>query len=179
MVASSPHRPGGRARRGGDGRDLLRDELSRELLAAPLIANLATLNPDGTIHLVAMWFRWDGEAILIPTHRRTRKARNLERNPSATVMIDDSRGGFDLRGITLAGKAELVPAPEALELNRSIHLRYVTDAGLSLEPVRRYLATDDVTIRIRPITVSSWNLRDADQGRALNANGEFRPLGGS
>jgi hypothetical protein len=87
--------------------------------------------------------------------------------------------GFDLRGITLAGKAELVPAPEALELNRSIHLRYVTTAGLSLAPVRRYLATDDVTIRVRPTKVSSWNLRDTEQGRALNATGEFRPLGGS
>jgi PPOX class probable F420-dependent enzyme len=155
------------------------DELSRELLAAPLIANLATLNPDGTIHLVAMWFRWDGEAILIPTNRRTRKARNLERNPSATIMIDDSRGGFDLRGITIAGQAALVPAPEALELNRTIHMRYVTEAGLALEPVRRYLATDDVTIRVRPAKVSRWNLRDTEQGRALKLSGAFRPLGGS
>jgi hypothetical protein len=68
MAGSSPHRAGVQVIRGGrgDGRDLLRDELSRELLAAPLIANLATLNADGTIHLVAMWFRWDGKAILIP-----------------------------------------------------------------------------------------------------------------
>jgi PPOX class probable F420-dependent enzyme len=155
-----------------------RDALSRELLAAALIANLATLNPDGTVHLVAMWFRWDGTAILIPTHRTTRKAMNLARNPSATVMIDDSRGGFDLRGITLIGNADLVPAPEALELNRSIHRRYVTDDGLRLEPVQRYLATDDITIRIRPTRVSSWNLRDTEQGRALVASGELRPRSG-
>src|SRR5213078_2418724 len=109
------------------------------------------------IHLGAMWFLWDGDAVLIPTDQRTRKARNLRRDPRATVMIDDSKGGFDLRGVTLVCEAEIVPPPESLELNRRIHRKYVTERGLELEPVRRYLATDDVTLRLRPLRTSSWN----------------------
>lgn len=155
--------PGG----GGEDGDVLRQPLASELLAAPLFAKLATVNPDGTIHVVAMWFLWDGEALFIPTHGRTRKARNLARNPAATVMVDDSRRGFDLRGITLVGEAEIVEGPEAVELNRRIHLRYVSETGLELEPVRKYLATDDITIRFRPRVVSSWDLRDTEQGRVL------------
>jgi hypothetical protein len=69
-----------------------------------------------------MWFRWDGAAILIPTNHATQKARNLERDPHASVMIDDSRQGFDLRGITVMGEATPVRAPGSLPLNRSIHL---------------------------------------------------------
>jgi PPOX class probable F420-dependent enzyme len=164
--------PGG----AGEEPDVLRDELSRELLEARLVANLATLNADGSVHLVGMWFLWDGEAILLPTSRATRKARNLERDSRATVMIDDSRGGFDLRGVTLVGRVEIVPSPEALELNRRIHLKYVTERGLGLDPVRTYLQTDDVTLRLLPEKVSSWDLRSTAQGRALLTTGEFHAL---
>jgi PPOX class probable F420-dependent enzyme len=148
----------------------------RELLEARLIANLATFNPDGSVHLVAMWFLWDGDALLSPTGHRTRKAKNLRRDPRATVMIDDSKGGFDLRGVTLVCEGEIVAAPASLELNRRIHRKYVTKRGLELDPVKAYLATDDVTLRLRPVRVSSWDLRNTDQGRALLASGEFHPL---
>jgi PPOX class probable F420-dependent enzyme len=152
------------------------DELAREILGARLIANLATFNSDRSIHLVAMWFLWDGEALLSPTGRRTRKARNLQRDPRATVMIDDSKGGFDLRGVTLACEAEIVDLPLSRELNRRVHLKYVTEPGLELDPVRRYLATDDVTLRLRPTKISSWDLRNTEQGRALLETRAFHRL---
>jgi PPOX class probable F420-dependent enzyme len=178
MEDQSPYRPpeavvpGGR----GEERDLLGEDLARELLDACLIAKLATLNRDGSVHLVPMWFLWDGEAVLLPTSGATRKARNLERDPRGTVTIDDSRGGFDLRGITLTGRAAILRGPDAVALNRRIHLRYLTERGRELEPVDRYLATDDVTIRFTPDRASSWDLRNTEQGRALRETGEFRPL---
>ena len=157
-------------------RDLSVDRLARELLEARLIANFATLNGDGSVHLVGMWFLWDGEAVLLPTSGATRKVTNLERDARATVMIDDSRGGFDLRGITLTGRAAILRGPEAVSLNRRIHLKYVTERGRSLQPVDRYLGTDDVTIRFSPERVSSWDLRSTEQSSALVETGEFRPL---
>ena len=156
--------------------DALADDLARELLEARLIANLATFNSDGSIHLVARWFLWDGEALLSPTNRRTRKAKNLQRDPRATVMIDDSRGGFDLRGVTLVCDADIVDARASCELNRRLHLKYVTERGLELDAVKQYLATDDITLRLRPTKVSSWDLRNTEQGRALLETGAFHPL---
>jgi PPOX class probable F420-dependent enzyme len=158
------------------GSDPLADELARELLDARLIANLATFNSDGSIHLVAMWFLWNGELLLSPTNRRTRKARNLQRDPRATVMIDDSRGGFDLRGVTLVCDADIVDAPASRELNRRVHLKYLTERGLALDAVKPYLATDDITLRLRPTKVSSWDLRNTEQGRALLESGAFHRL---
>ena len=175
MEATSPYRRRREVKPGVD-TGALADELAREILGARLIANLATFNSDGSIHLVAMWFLWDGEALLSPTHRGTRKARNLERDPRATVMIDDSKGGFDLRGVTLACEAEIVDLPASRELNRRVHLKYVTEAGLELDPVKRYLATDDVTLRLRPTKISSWDLRNTEQGRALLDTGAFHHL---
>ena len=166
--------PGGR----GKEQDVLRDERVNEFLRARLIANLATVDPDGSAYVVGMWFLWEDGKLSLPTNRTTRKAKNVARDPRVTVMIDDSRGGLDLRGVTLVGRAELLGGPEALELNRRIHLRYLTERGRELEPVDRYLSTDDVTISLTPLRVSSWDLRETPAGRELLRTGEFYPLAG-
>jgi PPOX class probable F420-dependent enzyme len=128
------------------------------------MANLATHSRDGGIHLVPMWFLWNGEAILIPTNHATQKARNLERDPRASVMIDDSREGFDLRGITVMGEVTLVGAPDSFSLNRSIHLKYITIAERDSAKIDAYLATDDVTIHVHPIRAFAWDLRRTSSG---------------
>lgn len=160
-----------------DGRlDALDSPLAQELLGGRLIARLATLNPDGGVHLVPLWFSWDGETVLLPTNRETRKIRNLERDERATLTIDDSRAGFDVCGIMLKGRVQIVRPPSSRELNRLIHLKYVTEKGLALPAVREYLDTDDVTIRFRPASASSWDARETAYGRALRESGEYLPL---
>ena len=148
-----------------------------ELLDARLISNLASINPNGTVHLVAMWFRRDGDCILFPTSHHTRKARNLRRHPHATAMIDRSRAGLDLRGVQIKGPVELVEGSRARGLNRSIHERYITDEGLHEPAVAAYLSEgDDVTIRLSIERISTWNLADAPAGLALRASGRAHPL---
>jgi PPOX class probable F420-dependent enzyme len=147
------------SRGSGERPDVLNSDLARELLGARLMANLATHSRDGGIHLVPMWFLWDGDAILIPTNHATQKARNLERDPRASVMIDDSREGFDLRGITIIGEVALVHAPDSFHLNRSIHLKYISAAERDSERINTYLSTDDITVRLKPIRAFVWDLR--------------------
>ena len=162
--------------RGGEERDILGEEPTRGLLEARLIASLATLNADGSVHVVPMWFLRDGEALLIPTNHATRKAKNLERDPRATVMIDDSRGAFEICGVTLVGRVEIVRVPESFELNRRIHLKYLTERGLALEPVRGYLSTDDITLRFLPERMTSFDMRGTEQARLLLESGEYHRL---
>src|SRR5581483_8201055 len=107
----------------------------------------------------------------------TWKVRNLRANPYAAVVVDESRAGLDLKGVLVRGRAELVEGERALRLNRSIHLRYVTSAGLELEPVAAYLARgDDVTIRVAMDEVRTWNLTATAAGAALAASGEAYAL---
>jgi PPOX class probable F420-dependent enzyme len=148
-----------------------------ELLEARLIANLASINPNGTVHLVAMWFRRDGDSILFPTSRHTRKAKNLRRHPQATAMIDRSRSGLDLRGVQIKGRVELIGGTQAHRLNRSIHERYITGKGLTQPAVVAYLSDgDDVTVRLSIERMSTWNLADGAAGQALCGDGRAHPL---
>ena len=91
-------------------------------------------------------------------------------------MIDDSRGGLDLRGVTLVCRGQVVRGDDAREVNRRIHLKYLTESGRALPEVDAYLSTDDVTLRLQPLRISSWDLRSTAGGQALVASGEFHPL---
>jgi PPOX class probable F420-dependent enzyme len=162
--------------RRGAGAAIVSEPLAAELLTAPLIANLATLNLDGTVHLVPMWFALDRDAILLATGSRSQKIRNLERNPRATLMVHDSRPGFEVCGVSLVGSAEIVRSPDAGDLVARVHRRYVRDRGAQLEPVRQFLASDDVAIRFSPERALSWDERPSDAARALAESGEFTPL---
>ena len=150
--------------------------LALEILSRRLIANLATLNEDGTVHLVAMWFSFEEGRVLMPTSSRTRKIRNLRARPVATIMVDESRAGLDLRGVMLVGAATVLDGSDALAINRSIHLKYVADAGLALPDVHRYLGTDDVTIRLVPDRITTWDLTGTPGALALARRGYALPL---
>ncbi len=150
-----------------------------KLLSMTLIANLATLGEDDTIHIVPMWFIRIGNEICIPTSRHTRKYKNLKARPYASVMIDISRAGLDLKGVLIKGSVELVEGEEARNINHEIHLKYVTPEGLSDPSVAFYLSKgDDVTVKIRMDNVVNWNLADSKAGNALSVTGRSRPLDG-
>jgi nitroimidazol reductase NimA-like FMN-containing flavoprotein (pyridoxamine 5'-phosphate oxidase superfamily) len=150
-----------------------------ELLSMRLIANLATLDNDGSIHLLPMWFLRIGNDICIPTSHHTHKYRNLRARPHASMMIDVSRAGLNLKGVLIRGRVELVEGEEARQINRSIHLKYVTPDALSDPSVASYLSKgDDVTVKVHMDHVVSWNLADSKAGQALGAGGWFRALDG-
>jgi nitroimidazol reductase NimA-like FMN-containing flavoprotein (pyridoxamine 5'-phosphate oxidase superfamily) len=150
-----------------------------ELLSMTLIANLATLDDDGSIHLLPMWFLRVGDDICIPTSHQTHKYRNLQARPRASVMIDLSREGLNLKGVLIRGKVELLEGEEARRTNRLIHLKYVTLEALSDNTVASYLSRgDDITVKVHMDHLVSWNLADSKAGRALRAGCWSRLLDG-
>ncbi|MGA7898040.1 MAG: pyridoxamine 5'-phosphate oxidase family protein [Nitrososphaeraceae archaeon] len=119
------------------------------LLSMRLIVNLATLDEDVSIHLMPMWFLRIDNDICIPTSRYTHKYRNLVSRPRASVMIDISRAGLNLKGVLIKGQIELVVGEEARKINRSIQLKYVTQDALDDPTVASYLSKgDDVTVKV-------------------------------
>jgi nitroimidazol reductase NimA-like FMN-containing flavoprotein (pyridoxamine 5'-phosphate oxidase superfamily) len=148
-----------------------------KILSMTLIANLATPGEGNTIHIVPMWFICLGNDICIPTSRHTHKYRNLKARPYASVMIDISREGLDLKGVLIRGPVELVQGEEARNINHQIHLKYVTEEGLNDPSVASYLSKgDDVTVRINMEHIVNWNLADSNAGRALRVKGRSRQL---
>ena len=92
------------------------DASVQELLAGRYIATLATGNADGSIHMVAVWYYFDGEAIYVATSGRSRKAQNLQRSSRTSLMID-CRNPAGQRGITIAGDAQLLSGPPSSDWN--------------------------------------------------------------
>src|ERR1022692_3933616 len=64
----------------------LADDLARRLLGDQHVAALATENPDGSIHMVAVWYWFDGTHVLVDTSSRSRKARNLQSIPKVSLV---------------------------------------------------------------------------------------------
>lgn len=118
-----------------------------------------------------------GNEICIPTSHHTHKYRNLRARPRASVMIDVSKAGLNLKGVLIRGRVKLVNGKEAQEINRSIHLKYVTPDALNDPNVVSYLAGgDDITVKVSMDHLISWNLANLKAGHALGAGGWFLPL---
>jgi PPOX class probable F420-dependent enzyme len=158
------------------GEGVLADGLVQELLAARLIGVLATLEPDGSIHAVPMWLAGSDGEILLATGSRSRKVRNLERDPRATIVLHDSRPGAEVCGASLRGRAELVRGESARPLVERVHRRYVSGAGLKIPQVRDFLSFDDVALRFVPEAAFTWDERPSAAAQALRAARAALPL---
>jgi PPOX class probable F420-dependent enzyme len=155
---------------------VLSDPLVRELLDARLVGVLATLDPDGAVHAVPLWVCDVGDAILLATSSGSRKVRNLERDPRATLVLHDSRPGFEVCGAMLRGRVEVVRGPAGAPLVARVHRRYVTEAGLALPEARGFLAGDDLALRFLPDTAVTWDERANPATAVLRQAGGALPL---
>ena len=70
--------------------------------------NIATLNHDGSIHLVAMWYAMDGTDPVFWTYKKAQKIKNVERDPRITCLVETGDEYEQLRGVELVGTAELI-----------------------------------------------------------------------
>ena len=140
------------------GPDVLRDPLVRELLAARLVGVLATLEPDGGVHAVAIWLAEHEGAIVFATYA----AVEGEETSSATRARRSrcrSRPGSEVCGASIRGRATIVRGDDAALLIELVHRRYVTDAGLALPAVVRFLEGDDVALVLEVESATTWDER--------------------
>lgn len=59
----------------------------RRLLDTTAVAHLATVLPDGSPHSVPLWVGTEGDRVAILTGPRSRKARNLRRDPRVALSL--------------------------------------------------------------------------------------------
>ena len=60
---------------------------ARRMLDGRCFAHLATLQADGSPKVEPVWIGREGDRLLIATDRRTRKARNMERDARVALSI--------------------------------------------------------------------------------------------
>lgn len=113
---------------------------------------LATINDDGSPHVTELLFLLDEQdRIQMPTPHNTRKYKNLQKRPVATVFFHEQPGWT-----SATGSVELWTGERATAANRLNRERLLTPAGhqtvgLMLE------AHEDTTIVLTPDRWLSWN----------------------
>ena len=106
-------------------------------LAAGRKVQLATNGPEGFPHLVTMYYVLTDGLITFWTYRRSQKARNLERDPRISCLVESGDAYFDLRGVLVQGIARRIEDPaQVADIGRRITVAMtdLTEAGQVAAP---------------------------------------------
>ena len=137
-------------------KDLTVDDLG-DLLELPILATLATHRKDGSILLSPVWHEWADGGFSISIWAQDIKAKNLARDPRATVIVAENE--LPYRGIEVSGKATVEALPDLMPLVRRLAQRYIgKEAGLAYAETFADVALE--LIRLTPGTVRAWDFRD-------------------
>ncbi|WP_062349409.1 pyridoxamine 5'-phosphate oxidase family protein [Herbidospora yilanensis] len=119
---------------------------------------LATINQDGTPHLVTMFYGLSDDGRLIFwTYAKAQKSRNIERDPRVTCLVEVGDDYGDLRGATIYGTA--LPYDDVMDAGMRVTARMT---GQDPEPMRPFVEMTGrkrVAYIVEPGRVVSWDHR--------------------
>ncbi len=123
--------------------------------------SIATMNHDGSIHLVAMWYGFLEGAVAIETKAKSQKVLNLRRDPRMSALVEDGESYEELRGVELVGRGEIIDDPERMfQLGISVFERY--QGGEYTEEMRPFvevMLNKRVVVKLHVDRVVSWDHR--------------------
>ncbi len=121
---------------------------------------MCTLNHDGSIHAVAMWYGWLEGCVAIETKAKSQKAQNLRRDPRMTALFEDGEHYDELRGVELVGRAEIVEEPDRLlELGKSVFSRYYAPYSDEMLPFVETMLSKRIVAKLHVERTVSWDHR--------------------
>jgi PPOX class probable F420-dependent enzyme len=136
------------------------DDEVRAFLEAGRDLQVASINADGTPHLVTMWYELDGGDVCFWTYGKSQKVVNLRRDPRLTVLVATGEVYEQLKGVSIAGSAEIVESgtPEVLAFGLELFKKYwgpaddeLVRAGVEAQAQKR------VVIRVKADNTVTWD----------------------
>ncbi len=169
-VAIDPQRPRlprplqrGLLMAGGREKVKMSDREVADFLAEKVKVQVATAGKDGAPHLTTLFYVVRDGEIAFWTYGRSQKIRNLERDPRITCLVEDGDDYFELRGVSITGKAELVRDPERIfEIGSSVATRMVGASSfeelgdIGRAEVERQ-AQKRIAVIVHPDHVATWD----------------------
>lgn len=142
-------------------RDQIRmtDAETRAFLEAGKDLQVASINADGTPHLVTMWYELEGDDICFWTYGKSQKVVNLRRDPRLSVLVATGEVYEELRGVSIIGHAEIVESlPEVTAFGLHMFGKYwgpaddeLVRAGVEAQATKR------VVIRVKADKTVTWD----------------------
>ncbi|WAL63733.1 PPOX class F420-dependent oxidoreductase [Amycolatopsis cynarae] len=123
-------------------------------------ATMATLGPDGTPHLVAMWYAVVDGQIWFETKAKSQKVVNLRRDDRITCLIEDGHTYDQLRGVSIEGQAVISEDPEDIwRVGVSVWERYNGPYREEVKPLVEMMMRKRVVVRVDAKRTRSWDHR--------------------
>ena len=136
------------------------DQEVHDFVAAKLVMQCATNGPRGLPHLVPLWFVSEAADLISWTFAKSQKAKNLERDPRATIGLEEGVEYQELRGVTLECDVELDHDSERVgEVGLQLFARYAGDLGPEIRQMVAAQAQKRVALRFVASRVISWDHR--------------------
>ncbi len=133
-----------------------------EFLAGDMKVQVATVGPDGAPHLTTLFYVLDEGRIAFWTYGSSQKVKNLRRDPRITCLVEDGEDYFELRGVSITGRATLLEEYDEIKaLGARMTQRMAGDADLGElgEQIVEQQAHKRVGIVVEPDKVASWDHR--------------------
>lgn len=125
------------------------DELKTYLADGTFTAKIATVNEDGSPHVVPVWFVLDGENnIVFSTDTKSKKGRNILRDPRVSICIDKQEYPYSFA--TIFGKARIFAhyIKNLNELDKSNEFLYwariISERYVGIEKAEKYAIRNSV-----------------------------------
>jgi PPOX class probable F420-dependent enzyme len=133
------------------------DELG-DFLAEQKVVTVATIGPNGRPHLMPLWYVVDGDDLRGWTFAKSQKAKNLERDPRATLQIEAGVEYQELRGVMFEADVEIERDPDRVAAyGIALFERYAP--GADVDDMIRKQAQKRIGLRFVPTRTVSWDHR--------------------
>jgi PPOX class probable F420-dependent enzyme len=123
--------------------------------------SMCSINHDGSIHAIAMWYGFLDGLIAVETKAKSQKVQNLRRDPRLTCLFEDGDVYEELRGVELVGRGEIIDDPERMfALGVDVFERYY--GATYTEEMRPYveaMLNKRVVVQLHVDRVVSWDHR--------------------
>jgi PPOX class probable F420-dependent enzyme len=133
------------------------DEISA-FLEAGRDLQVASINADGTPHLVTMWYAMQDGEIAFWTYAKSQKIINLRRDPRLSVLVATGEVYEQLKGVSIQGQAEIVDDPDdVLRYGEAVYERYWGPLNDTVREGVQAMGAKRVVIVVKPEKILSWD----------------------
>jgi PPOX class probable F420-dependent enzyme len=119
----------------------------------------ATIGPNGRPHLMPLWYSRSGEQLQSWTYAKSQKAKNLERDPRATLQVEAGRQYHELRGVMMECDVAIERDVEkVVNFGMALFQRFGA-TGEEVENMIRGQAPKRIGMTFTPTRIVSWDHR--------------------
>ena len=131
----------------------------RAFLDDEKVVTCATLGPSGRPHLMPLWFVRDGDELRGWTFAKSQKAKNLERDPRATLQVEAGVEYHELRGVMMECDVHVERETAAVETYGTDLVDRYGGGSEEMKGFFRAQAPKRVGLTFTPTRTVSWDHR--------------------